>query len=69
MQYNYSKLKGKIVEKFLTQSNFAKEIGISNKSLSDKLNNKRDWTQRQIDNSCKVLGISSEEIPVYFFDF
>ena len=40
MAYNYSKLLGKITEKFGTQGNFAKSMNISERSLSLKLTNK-----------------------------
>ena len=40
MPFDFSKLSGKIVEKYGTQYNFAKAMGISEHSLSNKLNNK-----------------------------
>ena len=45
MAFDYSKLKGKIVEVFGTQSNFAKAVGMSERTLSCKLNNKIPFTQ------------------------
>ena len=65
MNYDYSKLKGKIKEKFDTQSNFAKTLGCSEKSLSLKLNNERNFTQREIDNCIKLLQL--DDIKPYFF--
>ena len=38
LEYNYSKLRGRIVEIFETQQNFAKEMGWSEHTLSSKLN-------------------------------
>ena len=38
MAFDYSKLKGKIVEKFQTQQAFAKAMELSERSLSLKLN-------------------------------
>ena len=40
-KYNYNKLKGKIRECFPTQTEFAQKLGISNTSLSNKLNNEK----------------------------
>lgn len=38
MLFDYNKLKGKIKEKYKSQSNFALTIGWSNRTLSLKLN-------------------------------
>ena len=38
--YDYAKLMGLIVEKFSTQSNFAKAMNLSEQSISLKLNSK-----------------------------
>lgn len=67
MPYNYSKLLGRIVEKVGTQSKFAEGIGLSERSVSLKLNGQRGWKQREIAEACKILDIRSEEIPAYFF--
>ena len=39
MVYDYSKLEGKIIEKFGTRERFAKALGITTKTISEKLNN------------------------------
>ena len=39
MMFNYDKLKGRIVEKFGTQMAFSKALGVSERTLSLKLNN------------------------------
>ena len=52
MSFNYSKLRGKIKEKFATQSAFAKELGISSVSLSAKLNNRVEFSQMEMDKCC-----------------
>lgn len=67
MQYDYSKLMGKIVEVFKTQANFAEAIGLSSRSVSMKLNNKRPWTQPEIENAIKVLNEDEENIKDLFF--
>lgn len=67
MAFDYSKLRGKIREKFSTQENFAASIGVSCVSISAKLNNKVEFTQEEIHKSCDVLGISLNDIAEYFF--
>lgn len=67
MSYDYSKLSGRIVEKCRTKERFAKEIGLSCKSLCDKMQGKVGWSQQQIAVACKVLEIKYTDIPLYFF--
>lgn len=67
MAFDYSKLRGRIREIFKTQSSFAKEMGMSTTSLSTKLNNNVEFSQKEIDRAVKLLKISQEEIPAYFF--
>lgn len=65
--FDYSKLKGRIREKTGTQSSFAKGMHMSDVSISDKLNNKKQWTQNEMLAACEVLDFCVSEIPVYFF--
>lgn len=65
--FDYSKLLGKIVEVFGTQGNFAQAIGLSENTLSRKLNNKVDWKVSEINKAVEELGIERVEIPLYFF--
>lgn len=67
MSFDYSKLRGKIREKCGTQEIFAKRLGISRTSLSQKLNNSNEFTQQEINNAAEILDIPLEQIPVYFF--
>ncbi len=67
MVYDYSKLEGRIVEKFSTRENFAKSLGITAKSISEKLNNKTIWKQPEISKAIELLSISGEDIESYFF--
>lgn len=67
MNWNYAKLRGRIKEIFGTQEAFAKAIGISSVSLSQRLNNALEFTQEEIFNSCKVLNIPLTDMMSYFF--
>ena len=68
MAYNYNKLRGRIVEKFKTQRAFANAMGWSERTLSLKMNGVRYWDQPDINKAMELLGISLDEIQVYFFD-
>ncbi|WP_338631498.1 DUF739 family protein [Clostridium baratii] len=67
MRFDYSKLRGRIKEKCNTQDNFSSKIGIGRVSLSQRLNNRIDFSQEEIYTSCEVLNLDLEEIPEYFF--
>lgn len=65
--FDYSKVRGKIKEVFGTQAAFATEMSMSQVSLSKKLNNEVQFSQKEIDRACDLLRIAKEEIPIYFF--
>lgn len=67
VKYDYSKLRGLIREKCGTQSNFAKAIGISGTSLSQRLNNSVPFTQTEIMIACKLFGCTISEADEIFF--
>ncbi len=67
MQYDYSKLLGKIREKKLTQVDFGRAIGLSETSVNLSLNNNRDFKQGEIIAACTVLDIPFASIDDYFF--
>lgn len=67
MKYDYSKLKAKIIENNLTQSAVAAEIGLSERSMSLKMNCKREWKQSEIERLRNTLKIPKNEITNYFF--
>lgn len=67
MSFNYSKLAGRIKEKFGTQSNFAKAMGLSERSLSLKMNNRMPWKQTEILKASELLDIDTEQVHLYFF--
>lgn len=63
----YSKLIGRIAEKVGTQSEFAERIGLSERSVSLKLNGKVGWKQEEIVKACAVLEIPAHSLHDYFF--
>ena len=64
---DYSKLKGRIREKYKTHEAFAKAMGMSLATLSKKLNNQSQWACSEIMKACELLGISLAEAHLYFF--
>ena len=66
-EYDYSKLKGRIRECFLTQSDFAQRLEISDTSLSNKLNNKTYFDQDEIQKSIMIFNLTPLETFEYFF--
>lgn len=67
MAFNYNKLRGRIREKYGTQEDFAKALGIGTVSLSYKLNNKSEWSQQEINKAVELLRIEDNDIVSYFF--
>lgn len=67
MKYDFSKLRGKIIEVFGKQEAFAKALGMSSRSLSLKLNNERYFKPTEINKAIELLGLNLSDIPEYFF--
>ncbi|MBQ7788407.1 MAG: DUF739 family protein [Clostridia bacterium] len=65
--FNYSKLRKKIKQICITQELFAEKMGLSSATISDKLNNKVEFKQNEINLACVILGIDIKEISAYFF--
>lgn len=67
MAFQYQKLKAKIVEKYGNQGNFAKELGISEVSVSRKMNGTVSFSRNDILKWCEKLDIEQNDIGLYFF--
>ena len=65
--FNHNKLRGRLVEYGYTQQDFAQLLGISQSTVSMKLNNVTDFTSGEIFHIAEVLNIPREEIGDYFF--
>lgn len=68
MQFDYSRLRGRIVEKYGSCAAFGRAIGRTKSIISEKLSNKvRITSDEIIDWSAPdKLDIPAEEIPAYF---
>ena len=67
MQFDYSKLLGRVKEFGYTQEGLAEEIGLTKATMSLKLNNKAYFTQPEIEKIREILCIAREDIGLYFF--
>ena len=67
MFYDYSKLKGRIIEKFGSQARFAEAMELSTTSLSLKMTGQIPFKQTEIARACDLLGVEPTQIGVYFF--
>lgn len=65
--FDYSKLRGRIIEKYNTQGKFAEAVGLTDRSMSLKLNNGIGLSQDEIIIWCELLDLDLCDIPVYFF--
>ena len=69
MNYDYSKLKGRIIEKYDSQRSFAEAIGKTQTTKSFKIYGKASWNQDEIVKAIEVLGLSKDDIVEYFFNY
>lgn len=67
--YDYSKLRGRIIEKVGSLKKYAELLNLSDTAISNKIRNKTPFSQDEIFISSKkeVLDIPSDEISLYFF--
>ena len=67
IQFDYSKLKGRITEKCGTQKAFAELLGITEGTLTSKLLGYTYFTQDEIFRSLDILDIEHNKVTLYFF--
>lgn len=65
--FDYSKLIGRIIEKFKTQNAFAKAMKLSANTWSNKINGQIDFKSSELFRAIKLLGLTVADIPEYFF--
>lgn len=68
VEFDYSKLIGRIAEMGYTHKRLAIEAGITPTTFGKKLNNKSTFDAPEIVNICYILGLSPEnDANRYFF--
>ena len=65
--WNTSKLRGRIIEKFGTLTKFAEHINRTNQFVSKVLNNKSELTRDEMERWIDALDILPDEINPIFF--
>ena len=68
MEFNYRKLRGRIVEICGTQAEFATRMNKSERTISLKLQGKIPWGQEEIMNALDVLQLDATDVQEYFFN-
>lgn len=66
MVFDFSKLRGRIIEKFGSCDRFAVAMGRSKVWLSARLNNAVQWRAAEMREAARLLEIPEAEIPTYF---
>lgn len=64
----FSKLRGLMAEKGLSQVTLAKKLGISSQSVANKFAGKTAFSVKDIMQITEILTIPSEKIGFYFFE-
>lgn len=67
MRFDYSRLRGRIVEKFGSQHEFAKALGISKQAVSKKMNGKIPFHQAEMVVISNLLDFPVSDMDKYFF--
>ncbi len=67
MNYDYSKLKGKIRELGITQNEYARYIGITEQSLILRFKNKRRFRQEEMQKTMELFDEPIKNVHIYFF--
>lgn len=62
----HAKLRGKIKEVFNTQCAFAEAMGMSNFSISQRLNGIVAWKVAEAQKACELLNIPLEQMSDFF---
>lgn len=67
MEFDHSKLNGRIVEKYGSRAAFAEAAGLKQGQLSRRLNNQTPLSDAEIYTFCRMLDIPGAKVDVYFF--
>ena len=67
LDFQYSKLKGRIVEKYGTMEAFGKQLNISKTQLSKKMNGKAGFSQADIVKWSGLLDIELSDVGSFFY--
>lgn len=66
-KYDYSRLRGRIVEKYGSMSHFADSVGMTRVSVSNRITGKIMFTVEDVDKWATLLDIDVTDLHRYFF--
>lgn len=66
MSFDYSKLRGRIVERYGSVAKFSEKTKIKYPAVIRKMAGETAFTQADIVEWCELLGIDMSEAPLYF---
>ena len=67
LNFSYKKLRGRIIEKYGSQEQFAKALGISSTAMSLKMTGKNGFSQRDIVKWSNLLDIDLHDVGDYYY--
>lgn len=67
MRREYYEIRQKIRGKYRRMEDFAKDLGITQGTLSTKLMGKSEWTRAEIEKLAQLLELDPVDIIKYFF--
>ncbi len=67
-EFRYNKLRGRIIEKFGSQSKFCEELGLSKVSMSKKMNGETGFSQDDVIKWSRLLDIDLTDVGSFFYD-
>lgn len=67
MNFNYSKLRGRIREVFGSELRFCDQMPFNRSTLSQKLNGVTEFSQSEMLTAMKLLDIPTSKCDEYFF--
>lgn len=68
MSYDFSKLRGRVIEKFGTLGSFSSAMGWSERTNGLKINGNVEWRQSEIIKAGNLLDIEPRDYEKYFFN-
>lgn len=66
-EFDYSKLKGRVIEKYGSYSRFLKDLNMSMQLFNKRVNNITQFNSSEIKKISQLLEINDNEITTYFF--
>lgn len=67
LRYDFSRLRRLIVELYGSVPAFAVDMGLSARTVAEKLSNRSYWKLTEIMLACDLLGIPDREVDTYFY--